>query len=203
MIKRFLSHIWQQASRINDCLFRKGGDFAFWKSQEDMGFSSEQGNQYQPSSSIIKSAFKKLPIGPEDVILDIGCGKGRAMYMMSAFPFGRIEGYDLSGEMVEIANANFTKLGLDDRCHAFIADADTYEDYDRFNYFYAFNPVPEKVFKNLMDHISESIRKNPRTCRFIYLNPMYDTYILDHTDFKKVFQKQGLLEWDRVFVYES
>ena len=39
------------------------------------------------------------------------------MYLMSRFSFGRIEGYDLSPELVRIANDNFQRLEVQ-KCRA-------------------------------------------------------------------------------------
>ena len=102
--------VWQRFACLNDRIFRGGADFSAWMTQETAGFSEEHGNQYQPSTDGLAGILKKLPVGEDDRILDIGCGKGKAMYIMSRFPFGRIRGYDLSDRLVETANDNFRKL---------------------------------------------------------------------------------------------
>ena len=202
MIYKLLTLIWRRASIFNDKVFRKGGDFSDWLSLEELGFSKERGNKYQPSSGIIKRVFRELKPCKADTIVDIGCGKGRAMYMLSQFEFGAIEGYDLSSQMVDVANSNFAKTGINDRCRAFLADAAEYKDYNKYNYFYAFNPVPEIVFEKLMGNIVENIEQNPRECFFVYLNPVYDKYIKEHTPFKLDRIKRGIVRWNDVYVYK-
>lgn len=91
-----ICYIWQKVGKINDCLFRKNADFSEWMSQEEAGFTMTQGNRYQPSTDALRKVLKKFPINEKNAILDIGCGKGKAMYLMSQFPFGIIKGYDLS-----------------------------------------------------------------------------------------------------------
>ena len=103
-IHKILCGIWQGAARRNDRLFRGDADFSEWMSQEEAGFSEGKGNQYQPSTDALVKVLKRFPVSEKDAILDMGCGKGKAMYLMSRFPFGKISGYDLSEELVHIAN---------------------------------------------------------------------------------------------------
>ena len=81
------------------------------------------------------------------------------MYLMERFPFRKIGGYDLSEELVQIANQNFQKLGIS-RCHAIQADAMAYEDYDEYNYFYIFNAFPQEVFERMMNRVLESLKRS-------------------------------------------
>ena len=167
-IHKILCGIWQGAARRNDRLFRGDADFSEWMSQEEAGFSEGKGNQYQPSTDALVKVLKRFPVSEKDAILDMGCGKGKAMYLMSRFPFGKISGYDLSEELVHIANQNFQKLGLS-RCHAVQADAAAFGDYDAYNYFYIFNAFPQAVFERMMNRVLESLKRRPRNCYFIYL----------------------------------
>ncbi|MBR1641473.1 MAG: class I SAM-dependent methyltransferase [Butyrivibrio sp.] len=201
-IYKFLTIAWQKCAGVRDKIAYKGADFASWKTQEELGFEEKSGNKYQPSSGIIKKAFKELNITDNDAVIDIGCGKGAAMYMMSLFPFKKVDGYDLSQEMVNIANDNFKKLGTADRCHAFRADASQYKDYFSYNYFYAFNPVPEEVFKELVANIVNNINDCPRNCTFVYLNPVYDEWIQNNTPFKLASKTKGIVNWNDVYVYK-
>ena len=197
-----LTTIWQECAGLRDKLLYRGADFAFWKTQEELGFEEKSGNKYQPSSGIIKKTFRKMNITDDDAIVDIGCGKGAAMFMLSAFPFKCVDGYDLSQEMVDIANDNFKKLGISDKCRAFHADASEFKDYSKYNYFYAFNPVPEVVFKELIKNIVDNITINPRECTFVYLNPVYDEWIRNHTSFEIAFKTKGIVSWNDVYVYK-
>ncbi len=196
-----LTKVWRFFSRINDKIFRKGGDFSDWMNQSELGFSDKCGNKYQPSSGKIIYALKQLNISNEDCILDIGCGKGRAMYMMSGFPFKIIDGFDLSDKMVEIANLNFNKVGISNRCKAFKADAANFKDFSQYDFFYAFNPVPKDVFKKLLVNIVNDIKKNPRKCIFIYMNPEYDDYLQKETPFILFKTIKSMIKWNDIYVY--
>lgn len=197
-----LCALWQGTARRNDRLFREGADFSGWMSQEEAGFSESRGNKYQPSTDALARVLKQFPITEEDAILDIGCGKGKAMYLMSRFPFGRIRGYDLSEELVRIANRNFEKLGLSG-CRAVQGDAMTYRDYDGFNYFYIYNSFPQEVFEVMAGHLVDSLERKPRTCRLIYLHPVCHGYLVNHTPFRLICKKKSLISWFDYYCYET
>lgn len=201
MIKKAMAKIWQYIAKKNDKAFRAGCDFSEWVLQKDMGFEADKGNQYQPSSDGLKKVLKKCNISKEDAIVDIGCGKGKAMYLMSQFPFGKIEGYDLNPLLVTIAKENFTTMGLD-RCRVFVADAESFDEYDVYNYFYFYNPVPKQVFEKTLAHIEESINRSPRKCTIIYHNPVYDEIILSKTKFARTKRKKSIIPWFDFYCYE-
>lgn len=187
MLRKIESSIWQFGSIIQDKLFRRGCDFGKWVMQDEMDFDKAHGNQYQPSTTTnLKRVLKRMNITSDDSIIDIGCGKGRAMYVMSRFPFGKICGYDLSSDLVSIAEENFRKLDISERCHVQQADAELFEGYDEFNYFYFFNSVPREVFIKMIGHVQESIERKPRKVVFIYMHPEQEDYLLANTDMKKM-----------------
>lgn len=196
-----ICRIWQGAARRNDRLFRGDADFSKWMSQEEAGFEKGKGNQYQPSTGALVKVLKRFPVSSEDAILDMGCGKGKAMYLMSRFPFGKISGYDLSDELVRIANQNFQKLELS-RCHAFWADAAAFDGYDEFNYFYIFNAFPQEIFKVMIEHVMKSLERKPRNCYFIYLHPVCHEYLQSHTPFRLVCKRKSFVSWFDYYCYE-
>lgn len=170
-------------------------------SQEEAGFSSKSGNRYQPSNDALVKILKRFSITPVDSIIDLGCGKGKAMYLMSKFPFKEIKGYDLSKELVSIANENFEKLKIP-QCRAVVSDATVYKEYDDFNYIYIFNSFPQEIFEIMMGNLLESLKHNPRVCRFIYLKLVCHDYIVDSTRFKLVYKKIGFPRWFDCYCYE-
>ena len=200
--KPLLCRIWQAGSRMADLLFYHGCDFGTWMDQEEAGFCQEQGNKYQPCNGALNRVIRDLKIRPQDRILDIGCGKGRAMAIMRRYPFEEVAGIDLSLKLVEIANLNFRRLGLDN-CAACQADAAEYEDWDRFNYFYLFNSLPEPVFRRAMARLCASLRRHPRRCVLIYLNPVCHLFLTKQTPFRLVRTYASWCSWFEYRVYEA
>lgn len=108
---KLLSRVWQFGSSLYDLVAFQGCDFGTWVEQDEAGFTQDKGNRYQPSNGALRSVLAKQHITTEDRILDIGCGKGRAMAIMSKFPFAEVVGIEISESLEKIANQNLKKLG--------------------------------------------------------------------------------------------
>ena len=202
LIHNILTFPIQIIGRIVDYLFHKGCDFSKWVEMDDIGFCDEKGHKYQPFFLPIDRIIRNVcNISPNDSIIDIGCGKGYAMYRMSKLAFGYIGGYDLNPELVETANKNFALLGLDN-CHAICADAEYYNDYDMYNYFFMFNSVPSTVFSYTLKNIEDSIKRTPRNVMLILANPEQDVIMKDSKVFSLIHQKKGIISWFDVYFYK-
>ncbi len=188
-----LCKIWQFSSRIKDHLFLRGCDFSYWDTPKELDGHEDKGNKYQPSTDSLKKVLKKLNISKDDSIIDIGCGKGKALYVMSKFPFKKVAGFDISKKLVDIAKKNMKILGVD-KVEIFTADACDFNKYDDYNYFYMFNAVPEKVFKKTIDNIEKSLKRKQRDCYFIYLNPVCEDILLKN-GFKEFDHYKSFIKW--------
>jgi len=194
--------IYIRVSRIFDLKRGKDVDFAQWVSQKELELAEDEGNQYMPSTFELKSVLRKLKITDRDKILDIGCGKGKAMYMMHSFPFSAIRGIDLSQELVRTANDNFKILKCD-RCEAICANALEYEEYDKYSMFYFYNPFPEKVFQQVIDMICMSYEKTPRRITIVYMNPVCEKAIENTKIFEKFYSRKSLISWFTINCYRT
>jgi SAM-dependent methyltransferase len=56
-----------------------------------------------------------LEIGPDDTVIDVGCGSGVLSFVAARLGARRVIGCDLSDEAVEAATRNAYRLGLQDR----------------------------------------------------------------------------------------
>ncbi len=56
-----------------------------------------------------------LEIGPDDVVIDVGCGCGVLSFVAARLGASRVIGCDLSEQAIEIARRNALTLGLEDR----------------------------------------------------------------------------------------
>lgn len=197
---KFLRSLWIWKDQRLDK--RLNVDFSTWADNAETGIPSEQGNQYQPSTNGLKSVLKNFSITKRDAIIDIGCGKGKAMYIMGQFPFGRVDGLELSEYLCEIAARNLQILEMK-QCEVINDDAASFSNYDAYNYFYMFNSFPEAVFQDMLKQILLSLKRKPRKITFIYLNPVCEKR-LQKSGFKLVFSKKSILKWFEYhcYVYE-
>lgn len=197
-----LGKIWQVGSRLYDFVAFRGCDFGRWVEPQEAGFTKEKGNRYQPSNGALRTVLAERRITSEDRILDVGCGKGRAMAIMGQFPFQEVVGIEISDALQQIANGNFERLGLK-QCKAIVADAEAFTDYDRFNYIYLFNPLPPAVFEKAMQHLCDSLQRCPRHCTVIYLNPVCHDILISKTPFRHRKTYHSWSAWFEYRIYES
>lgn len=125
-----------------------GCDFGGHILQSELGYKSREGYDYTPSPNHIKKYCSRLSITEKDSIMDLGCGKGYAMYLMSRYPFSKIRGIEKSTMLAQIAGENMRKIDVA-RFDVYSIDATKMledmavkKDVDSTNYFYIYNSFP-------------------------------------------------------------
>ena len=106
----------------------------------EIGTTKERANDYSPSPKELMQTMRTQSIKTSDTIVDLGCGKGFAMYMMSKFPFSHIGGVELSSELCNVADENLKRImPVQKKWKIYHSDAATWEKYDEYNIFYIYN----------------------------------------------------------------
>lgn len=136
---------------------------------------------YFPSSYLIlKEAFSSIGADCRDAVLvDYGCGMGRALMFASTLPIKRMIGVELSPSLCAAAIENLTRLyrrrpRSDPPWSVVNGDARAFAVPDDANLFYFFNPFDVVVLGQVIDNIVQSVRKVPRKCIVIYANPLHE-----------------------------
>jgi predicted RNA methylase len=114
-------------------------------------------------------------LGPDDVLLEYGAGKGRVvMWTASRFSLAGALGIDHDGSSIATARRNLATWGGLRRCHdiAFICvDARVFDVPDEVSVVYLFNPFLGHTLVDVLAHIRASLERCPRRLRIIYLVP--------------------------------
>jgi len=110
--------------------------------------------------------LKTLDISESDGIIDVGCGKGSAMKTLMRYPFKRCDGLEISESLGVIARRNFEILGV--QTEIFTGDAALFKGFDRYTFFYLYNPFPPAILVNFIENM-HSYNKNQTT--IIYNTP--------------------------------
>jgi SAM-dependent methyltransferase len=162
----------------------KGVDFSANAEDHESSVDHSYGVHYTPSiKNGLVTILKKLPVKEDESIIDIGCGKGKAMYFMSKFPFKQIDGFDISEELCNVARKNLEVLNVRNAT-VLCANASDFKNYNDYNYFYIFNALHSDLFTTVFENIKNSIQQQPRKVYIICLNPVYDRIILQDNSFK-------------------
>ena len=139
---------------------------------DEIGTTVERANDYSPTPDKLIETLEKFHISAKDAILDLGSGKGYAMYLMSKYGFGKIGGVELSELLCDIAKDNLDKMmpkGLN--WEVINCDAGKWDGYEKYNYFFMYNPFPREVLIEVKRRIEESIIERPRKVTLLYLMP--------------------------------
>jgi len=123
-------------------------------------YAKSKNNYYQQSASVLLNAVKT---GKHSKIIDLACGTGAlTAYVLKKFPKTRIFAIDLSKEMLEYYNKNFSNEIKNGQVMAVVGNAEKISTYLKEKYDLAFISSAlwdleiESVFKSL----SNVIRKN-------------------------------------------
>jgi SAM-dependent methyltransferase len=120
-------------------------------------------------------------VGPDDVFLDLGSGKGRILLQAAQYRFARVIGVELSELLSAIARRNAASCRLRPRCGAIelvISDAIDYTIPDDVSVVYLFNPFRQATFDSVLTRLVESVDRRPRRLRLIYRNAIHHELLL-------------------------
>ncbi len=70
---------------------------------------------FSPTSTS-RTLAEALEIGPDDTVIDVGCGSGVLAFVAARLGAKKVYGCDLSAPAVQAARENAVRLGLDDVC---------------------------------------------------------------------------------------
>lgn len=110
--------------------------------------------------------------GPDDVVMDFGCGKGRAVAFFATKGVKKSIGVEFRAELVEIARQNAARL-VGRTSPIEILHGDFLEvDLDEVTLFFMYNPAGEKTLTALARRMEESLARRPRPIRLAYVYPI-------------------------------
>lgn len=170
----------------------KGVDFLVNVNPESLGedYDYDKYVHYVPSRAWqIKKIAYCLKVNKNDAILDYGCGKGKALYEFSKFPFKKISGVELSKELSHIAINNMEKLRLN-HIEIFNENALSFKKIEDYNIFFFYDPFNKDIFKSVVDNILASCDVNPREIRIVYTNPRGHGTVLENKGFTYLTTRQ-------------
>jgi len=139
------------------------------------------------SPSSLTQALTDLAINYEDfTFIDLGCGKGRALLVAAQFPFRRLLGVEIAGELCDTARANAT-LKPDWAARISISQMDAtkviFPDGPLLLYF--FNPFFAPVLREVLKNLERQLRNSPRPAFILYADNPRFTDVMGSFEFLK------------------
>ena len=171
---------WERLDREFDA--RYGVDTAGIVRLHDLTFESENkqlGNRYEATTPDgFRALLGGLDVGDhEQIFIDLGSGKGRALLLASEFPFKRVVGVEFSPELHEVAERNVERFDSpEQRCREFdlvCMDAARYELPDEPTLLYIYNAFEEPVMRAVLENVRRSLETSPRPLTMVIANRHY------------------------------
>lgn len=150
---------------------------------------------YEPSGwRDLCRVIRRAEIGPGDVFIDLGSGKGRVVLAAARYPFRRVIGVEVSSAMNEVAARNVearrAKLTCQD-IHLETADVATYRIPDDVTVAYIYNAFGGGVFQAVVDELLASVERAPRRIVLIYRTALEHERLLATGRFRLVRMARG------------
>ncbi len=162
------------------------------------------GRGYHPApSESLTLRLRDLGILYEDFIfIDLGSGKGRSLFLASAFPFLEIIGVEYSRHLHDIAEKNIKNFQSQaQKCYnisSVCTDAANFSLPQRPAVIYFYDPFGEPVMRQVVDQIHESLKSFPRKLFIIYFNPVFaEMFEESIVFFRRTYGSEFLNYWRR------
>lgn len=131
---------------------------------------------YQGASYfILEQLFEQLSkTYPTYRVIDIGCGKGRALFVAEHKGFNQLQGIDIDITLVDLAIENSSTYKFKRKESSFIfleQDALKLSIPNEACIYYLFNPFSDAVMKPFLQHLIQNSKKD---FILVYLNPKYE-----------------------------
>jgi SAM-dependent methyltransferase len=122
----------------------------------------------------IRRMVRYLELTPDDVFLDIGCGKGRVVLEVARQKLARVIGVEKHTHLWAVAHANAMLVDdLQSPVDILLGDAlETLRD-DRITVYYLFDPFGRDFLEQAVGSIRESLTRSPRYVRVVYKHPAW------------------------------
>lgn len=123
-------------------------------------------------------------------VLDVGCGKGYALYCLHRMGFTDVSGLEYTDSIYTTAVKNMHALNLIDTVNLIHGDAAEFTGYDPYEIVYMFHPFHEGVMRHVVGNIEASLKHRPRPFTVVYFHPMAHMLWDRSPIFSKTAQKQ-------------
>ena len=140
----------------------------------------------------------------DDIILDVGSGEGAFLNYCGVLPFKELLGVEIRENLYALSLDNLrNNLFLHPQNKIAIYQGDVRERFDlisKATAFYVFNSMDQKLLKDLLFLIKESLRKNPRLIKFVYCNAEYRRTVSNQNWLKRL---GSPLNRGQIYIWQS
>lgn len=123
---------------------------------------------YMPTPyNMVEKILESLRFEPDDIFVDLGCGKGRIIFSVAAKKLKKIIGIEARNDMFEIAKLNLKNLKARNTPVEVVNTDVAAFDMREGTVFFMFSPFGRNTQMMVMENIRKSLAANPRKIRII------------------------------------
>lgn len=138
-----------------------------------------------------------LHLGPSDIFIDLGCGKGRVTCCASLYPMYEVIGVEDVPELCTIAEKNLMRLrGKRTQATIFHGKAQEFE-YTKATVIYMFHPFGPNTLAAVLSQLDKGLQASPRSLRIVYVNPVHE-YVLKEAKWLEPYD-----QWPAVRLFQA
>lgn len=165
---------------------------------------------YVPTTaSVIYGVLAGLPVRRNEfAFVDMGSGKGRALLVVSEFPFAKIVGIELSPQLHQIAEENIKRFRPpSQQCTTFDLHCTNVVDYVYGNepvVLFLFDPFGRETLERVIANLEASLKATPREAYVVYIYPQFED-VLQRSQMLHRVREGGprWQPWSRYVVYAA
>ena len=117
----------------------------------------------------LNKLLKHVTLSCEDVVYDLGCGRGRFVFFISQFKIKKFVGIELQPSVYKLAIRNLQTFRYQGLCNIDFINSDVcLVGLDDATIFYLFNPFGVLTLGEVLNNIQKSLVKRPRVIRILY-----------------------------------
>ncbi|HZO80378.1 MAG TPA: hypothetical protein VFB33_01690 [Candidatus Binataceae bacterium] len=131
--------------------------------------------------SAIFEILDRLSLKPDDVFVDLGSGKGRAVCCAATYNIQRAIGVEDVGVLHELAALNVGRLRRARAATSLIRAKAQEFDFTQGTVFYLFNPFGPETLREVLAKMEHGLAAGPRRARIVYVNPVHEEVLAART----------------------
>jgi precorrin-6B methylase 2 len=129
---------------------------------------------------VIFTIFNRLMLGPQDVLVDIGCGRGRVLCCAARYGIAQVIGVDDVAPLAAAAQRNLSMLRKCSNIHSRVICGKAQKvDYSNVTAVYMYNPFGASTTREVMKVMAEHLARKPHPVRIAYVNPRQETVLAE------------------------
>jgi len=150
----------------------------------------------------IKKAIRLVQPGPEDVVYDVGSGKGRAVCHFARYRTRKVIGIEISEQLCEIARTNVNRLRKR-RSPVEIRHVDAaLADLSEGTIYYFFHPFGESTLLDVLENLKRTHDLATEKVTIIYMNAQHAKVFAQYPSFQ-IIHDYRRSNGQRVVIYRS